>query len=136
MKITTYLDGVIDQVDLECAPRPRLVFRGWCDKGPGMMSESVRFHYGPSTCGTVHALWLSSDWNREALKKDAIAWTRSEDLPEAPWIDLLRAVWEAERKSNFSEGPNYSEIEPTPRSLMKPKQIEDLADSVWPNFRD
>jgi hypothetical protein len=136
MKITTYLDGGSDHVDLECAPRPRLVFRGWCDKGPGMMSESFRYHYGPSICGTVHALWLSSDWNHEALKKSAIAWTKSEKLPDAPWVALLRALWEAEKKINFFDGPNYSEIEGTPRSLMNPREIEDLADSVWPDRRD
>ena len=131
MKITTYIDSPKVHAKLACAPRPRLVYQCWIDKGPGF-SENVRFHYGPSTCGKFVGLWVSSDWYEMRL---AVAWTGNKALPETPWVALLRAYWDAEKSNNKWEEPNYSEIEVTPRSLMKPAQIKEIARSVWPDWK-
>lgn len=129
MKVITYIDSPAIHAELECAPRPRLVYRCWIDKGPGF-SENVRLHYGPDTCGKVKALWVSSDW---AITKCAVAWTKDKKLPTSPWIQMLRVYWEAEKVENGWEEPNYTEIDSSPASLMKPDQIETVARSVWPD---
>jgi len=134
MNISTYLDSFAAHSNLLCAIRPKLVFRCWIDKGPGMMGEHVRFHYGPSVCREVIALWISSDWGGGSKTKAAIAWTKDKNLLNAPWVSLLRAYWEAEKSENLWEEPNYSEIDVSPRSLMTPPQVEEVARSVWPNW--
>jgi hypothetical protein len=131
MKITTYLDSAAAP-ELECAPRPRLVYRCWIHKMPGF-SEILQFHYGPSLDGRSIALWLSSDWSLpESSERFAVAWTTDKKLSSKPWADFLRAYWMAEKDQNLWDEPNFSEIKSTPRSLMKPDEIWALALSVWP----
>jgi hypothetical protein len=132
MKISTYRDFNVEACELECAPRPRLVYRCWIYKGPGF-TEKMSFHYGPTVGGDAFALWMSSDWSsRDSLLRYAVAWTTAKDLPAKPWAELLKAYWTAERDDSCWNKPNYSEIEPTPRSLMTPEEIQSVARIVWP----
>jgi hypothetical protein len=131
MKVLTYLDSNAKASDLECAPRPRLVYRCWIDKGPGF-SEELNFHYGPAVGGKAIALWLSSDWSPpDSQLRYAVAWTTQKNLPAKPWTELLKAYWKAERDYNYLDEPNFSEIVPTPRSLMTPEEIRSIAQAVW-----
>jgi hypothetical protein len=132
MQIKTYLDSNAEAVDLECAPRPRLVFRCRYDKGPGF-SEELNFHYGRALGGNEIALWLSSDWTPpDSQLRYAVAWTVQNNLPAKPWTELLMAYWKAERDCNHWDEPNFSEIVRTPRSLMTPVEIWSIVEALWP----
>jgi hypothetical protein len=77
-------------------------------------------------------LWLSTDWSPpDSVLRYAVAWTTEKKLPARPWAELLQAYWMAERDQHSWGKPNFTEVVPTPRSLMSPEEIQSLAKSVW-----
>lgn len=128
----TYLDASTDATCLTPAGQPELVFAAYIDKGPGF-SEEVQWLYGPSKDGELFVLWIESDWMEDPeFARSPIAWVaRGEELGEPAWVHLLRAYWQAEKKHNWWEEPNFSEIIASKKSLMSPKQVQQLAYSIW-----
>jgi len=131
--IHTYLDTKIPDGGLLPAGTPQLVFCAYIDKGPGF-SEKVQWLFGPSIGGKLVALWIESDWvENPDFALSPVAWVEmKEKLAEPAWANLLRAYWEAERKHNLWDEPNFSEIINSRNSLMRLREVQELADSIWP----
>ncbi len=131
MSAITYLDAGFPAHSLSCTAPTRLLFRAHIDKVPGCQ-ETLEWHFGRSACQKWNVLWLTTDLAKEAGKMPVACSSVDLENGVTPWIDLLRAYWEAEKCANEWEGPNYSEIAAAKSAILKPAQIAALAATVWP----
>ena len=131
MKVLTYLDKSFPTLSPATKEPLRLVFRAVIYKGPGF-DEVLEWFYGPSLCGAWVVLWLKTDWDDESGKMPMACAPADMESISKPWKELLLAYWESEKRVNLWEDPNFSELEKDRSALMKPKEVQALADSIWP----
>jgi hypothetical protein len=129
-KITTYLDDSTG-VALTPQPKPRLLFKAWLSHGPGH-DEDLAFYVGPDDENSHDVLWLESDYAEGAT---ALAWLprgilSGDELNNA----LLEAYWQREKDENETEEPNYTEVLKTRGAALSPKQVNELANKIWPEL--
>jgi hypothetical protein len=131
MSVITYLDAGFPEKSLAPTTDARLIFRAFIDKHPGCQ-ETVDWHFGRSGCWNWNVLWLSTDLDHESVKMPVACLPAEPKNEVDPWLALLRGYWEAEKRFNEWEGPNYSEIAATKSAILKPAQINALAAEIWP----
>ena len=110
-------------------PKPRLLFKAWLSHGPGH-GEDLAFFVGPNDENTHDVLWLESDYAEETT---AIAWVPRGILSGKKLCEaLLTTYWRREKEENESEEPNFTEVIKTPLAALSQRQINELAEQIWP----
>lgn len=127
-KVSTYLDSNIGSDVLPS--RTRLLFSAWIDHGPGS-SEKVEYRVGPSKCGNFEVLWISSDFD-DGETCNAAAWMpRHQMKGKALQLALLEGLFAAEKAEHDLDEPNFSEIEPSPKSALSSSEVRQVVTKIF-----
>jgi hypothetical protein len=130
MKPETYFDSALG-VDFVPSGKPTLLFKAWLSHGPGS-DEDLAFYVGPNAEHSHDVLWLESDYSEGF---SAIAWAPREVLPSEELSRiLLTTYWQREKEENESEEPNFTEVLKTEGAALSPKQVNEMAKQIWPEF--
>jgi|LakMenEpi03Aug12_release.lakeMendotaPanAssembly.Ray.scaffolds.fasta_scaffold868510_2 hypothetical protein len=130
MKPETYFDSS-SAVDFVPAGNPTLLFKAWLSHGPGS-DEDLAFYVGPNAEHSHDVLWLESDYSEGF---SAIAWAPKGVLPSGELSRiLLKTYWQREKEENESEEPNFTEVLKTDGVALSPKQVNEIANQIWPEF--
>lgn len=130
-KPSTFLDDNAG-VDLEPS-RTRLLFKAVLSHGPGF-SESVEYRVGGSQCGGFDVLWQSADWVDEddGPRLQALAWMPRHAMKgKGLFLALLQALFEASKRHQQADGPNFEEIVRGGKGLLTSGEVWEVAEAVF-----
>ena len=110
--------------------RTRLLFAAYINRSP-IDSEEVQYRIGPSRYGKFDVLWISSDFD-DGDTCNAAAWMpRHQMKGKALQLALLEALFAAEKAEHDLDEPNFSEIEPSPKSALSSSEVRQVVTKIF-----
>ena len=128
-KPTTYLEGNVGEYLLPS--RTRLLFEAALTHGPGF-SENIEYRIGRTMCDSFDVLWSAGDWDGGGRQLHASAWLPRHVLKgKSLYLTLLKALFEAEKRGQDAEGPNFDSVSSQKQGLLSSSEVWRIIDEVF-----